>query len=113
MAARHLQKLRAAQVHSPVAPEDASLSEDEDVVAIKAPFNPFDLLSDEEVNSAPPCPYALHFILQYFRQISFYRPARSLLLPKNKSPRKRTVRGEHLLHRPSPKAERARRKRKR
>ena len=56
MAARHLQKLRAAQVETPATPEEASLSEDEDALDVKAPFNPFDLLSDEEVGSETSLP---------------------------------------------------------
>ena len=46
MAARHLQRLRAA-VNEKVE-EESSPSEDE-VVSAKAPFNPFDLLSEEKV----------------------------------------------------------------
>ncbi len=49
MAARHLQRLRAA-VNEKVEEENSS-SEDE-VVSAKAPFNPFDLLSEEEVINA-------------------------------------------------------------
>ena len=46
MAARHLQRLRAAVFEK--VEEESSSSEDE-VVSAKAPFNPFDLLSEEEV----------------------------------------------------------------
>lgn len=46
MAARHLQRLRAA-VNEKV--EEELSSSEEEVVSAKAPFNPFDLLSDEEV----------------------------------------------------------------
>lgn len=46
MAARHLQRLRVAQ-----SPElaDVGSSSEEEVFVQKAPFNPFDLLSDGEV----------------------------------------------------------------
>jgi hypothetical protein len=46
MAARHLQRLRAAQ---PENLDDEQSSSEEELVAKRAPFNPFDLLSDEEV----------------------------------------------------------------
>ena len=59
MAARHLQKLRAAQIDAPEEPEEVSLSEDEEIVAAKAPFNPFDLLTDEEVPPATLMPWML------------------------------------------------------
>lgn len=52
MAARHLQRLRAA-LDEKIAEEHPS-SED-DVVVAKAPFNPFDLLSDEEVKMSSAC----------------------------------------------------------
>ena len=52
MAARHLQKLRAAQLDELAKPEPEE-SEDEPEVQTKAPFNPFDLLSDEEVRATP------------------------------------------------------------
>lgn len=46
MAARHLQRLRAAQTENL---DDEESSSEEELVAKRAPFNPFDLLSDEEV----------------------------------------------------------------
>ena len=46
MAARHLQRLRAAQ---PENLDDEQSSSEEELVK-RAPFNPFDLLSDEEVH---------------------------------------------------------------
>ncbi len=48
MAARHLQKLRATQLVEPDA-EGSETSEEEAPSSKKAPFNPFDLLSDDEV----------------------------------------------------------------
>ena len=52
MAARHLQKLRTTQAPQQEA-EDSDTSEDAVPSRKVAPFNPFDLLSDEEV---PPLP---------------------------------------------------------
>ena len=49
MAARHLQKLRAPQLMEPEAEEDADASEEETQRSSEAPFNPFNLLNDEEV----------------------------------------------------------------
>ena len=46
MAARHLQRLRAAATEKL---DDEQPSSEEELVAERAPFNPFDLLSDEEV----------------------------------------------------------------
>ena len=54
MAARHLQKLRAPQLAEPEDAEDADASEEETQSSSKAPFNPFDLLSDEEVMHRAP-----------------------------------------------------------
>jgi len=48
MAARHLQKLRGTQLVEPDA-EGSGASEEEAPSSKKAPFNPFDLLSDDEV----------------------------------------------------------------
>ena len=48
MAARHLQKLRATQLVEPDA-EGSEASEEEAPSSKEAPFNPFDLLSDDEV----------------------------------------------------------------
>lgn len=50
MAARHLQKLRATQQAEPEAGEHSDDSEQEAPSSKRAPFNPFDLLSDEEVH---------------------------------------------------------------
>ena len=49
MAARHLQKLRAPQLAELKTEQEAETSEEETQSSSKAPFNPFDLLSDEEV----------------------------------------------------------------
>ena len=49
MAARHLQKLRAPPLAEPEAAEDTDASVEETQSSSKAPFNPFDLLSDDEV----------------------------------------------------------------
>ncbi len=46
MAARHLQRLRAAVNEKA---EEEHASSEEEIVDAKPPFNPFDLLSDEEV----------------------------------------------------------------
>lgn len=52
MAARHLQKLRATQTsEQDVGGGDSS--EEEATSSKRAPFNPFDLLSDEEVLHSP------------------------------------------------------------
>ncbi len=56
MAARHLQRLRAAQVEN----LDEESSSEEEIVAQRAPFNPFDLLSDEEVNPLKPPKLQFH-----------------------------------------------------
>lgn len=49
MAARHMQKLRSSQL---AAVNDApSISEEQQEENVRAPFNPFDLLSDEEVSA--------------------------------------------------------------
>jgi len=54
MAARHLQRLREASTPAPVAAVADSVTDDEgSPAAAPAPFNPFDLLSDEEVRGAP------------------------------------------------------------
>ncbi len=55
MAARHLQRLREASTPAPAAAAADSASDDEEgsPAAAPAPFNPFDLLSDEEVRGAP------------------------------------------------------------
>ena len=52
MAARHLQKLRSTQAAEQEV-EDSDASEDAGPSRKVTPFNPFDLLSDEEV---PPLP---------------------------------------------------------
>ena len=52
MAARHLQKLRAAQLEEAAKHEATDESDDGTETPSKAPFNPFDLLSDEEVEAS-------------------------------------------------------------
>ncbi len=55
MAARHLQKLRSTQAAEQEV-EDSDASEDAAPSCKVTPFNPFDLLSDEEV---PPLPWTI------------------------------------------------------